>query len=294
MKIKAYAKLNLFFDIENLREDGYHNVLSVNQSIDLADIIDIELSNEINITCSQNNTTIPTDKRNTCYKAVEQFCDYTNIKTGATIHITKNIPSEAGLGGASADAAAVISGLNYLTKSNLCKKSLIEISAKVGADVPFCLVGGTAFCGGIGEKIIPLAPLCNCEFIIIKPAFGVSTKTAFQRYDSKYLSSSTQEQTKIKKSKEKLDFFLENLKTNNLQKIGDNFYNILEEVSDLKELNRIKNYLINAGAKGVLMTGSGSCIYGIVDPGAKNIMQKIEKSFPQVYLCKPTKNSIVI
>ena len=179
VKLRAYAKLNLTLKINGKRPDGYHDIDSVMQSISLHDEVDIKTTDSgINVSCS-----IPGIENNTAQKAAELFLNETKIKSGVNIHIKKNIPLSSGLGGGSADAAATLIGMYKLFNLNLHKEKLLELGAKVGSDVPFCLVGGTARCTGRGEKVERINPQTGSVFMLIIPKIEVSTKTVYNKYD---------------------------------------------------------------------------------------------------------------
>lgn len=181
MKIKAYAKINLTLDICGKRADGYHLLDSVMQSISLYDLITLEKSDKISVTSSISSLS---GEENIAYKAAKQFFDAVKINSGAEIFIKKNIPYPAGLGGGSADAAAVICGLNKLYNTSLSNDELCEIGLKVGADVPFCIVGGTARVEGIGEIITPLKPIPKMYFLLAKNGEKASTKEMYYMLDN--------------------------------------------------------------------------------------------------------------
>jgi len=179
VKLRAYAKLNLTLKINGKRPDGYHDIDSVMQSISLHDEVDIKTTDSgINVSCSISGI-----ENNTAQKAAELFLNETKIKSGVNIHIKKNIPVSAGLGGGSADAAATLIGMYKLFNINLHKDKLLEIGAKIGSDVPFCLVGGTARCIGRGEMVERINPQTGSVFMLIIPKIEVSTKIVYNKYD---------------------------------------------------------------------------------------------------------------
>jgi len=179
IKLRAYAKLNLTLKINGKRQDGYHDIDSVMQSISLHDEVDIKPADSgINVSCS-----IPGIEKNIARTAAELFLSETEIKSGVNIHIKKNIPLSSGLGGGSADAAATLIGLYKLFNLNLRKDKLLEMGAKVGSDVPFCLVGGTARCAGRGEIVERINPQTGSVFLLVIPKIEVSTKLIYNKYD---------------------------------------------------------------------------------------------------------------
>lgn len=255
MKILARAKINLSLDVTGKREDGYHTLDSVMQSVQLCDEVEIDLkpAGGIEIACGAPN--IPRDERNSAYKAAKNFLSRIEMPgQGVWIGIGKKIPSRAGLGGGSADAAAVLLGLNRLMGSPLDEDSLISLAAGVGADVPFCLTGGTKRCEGIGEKLSPASPLPDCLILICKPEAGVSTPEAYRALDAE----SAQEVRRT-------PALLRALEGGELYEISQRLYNRFDETLKIPEVLRIKDILKKGGALGELMTGSGSAVFGIFE-----------------------------
>lgn len=181
MKIKAYAKINLTLDIVGTRADGYHLIDSVMQSVSLADTLYVERDESITVICDDDKLS---GEGNIAYKAAVKFFEYVGISGGALIKIEKQIPQAAGMGGGSADAAAVIVALDKIYETNLSYNKLCEIALKVGADVPFCIAGGTARVGGIGEEIKPLESLPKCSLLLIKQGNKLSTANMYKKIDS--------------------------------------------------------------------------------------------------------------
>jgi 4-diphosphocytidyl-2-C-methyl-D-erythritol kinase len=250
LKIKAYAKLNLFLDILGKRNDNYHEILTVMCQIDLADDIKISLSDGdgINLRCSDVN--IPADERNTAFKAARLFLNKLNEKSNINIAITKKIPVMAGLGGSSADAAAVLLGLNKLFGNIFTLSELLEIGAEIGSDVPFCIHGGSALCKGRGTEIAEVLPVPDCVFVIIKPDFSCSSKEAYAFYGKKH-GIKPLPKTEVK-----------------------NYYNAFEILYNNPEISRIKDKLLNLGAMGACLTGSGSAVFGAFEN-----LRQAEKAF---------------
>lgn len=264
IKLKAPAKINLILDIVGKRKDGYHNLRSVMQTISIFDYITLTVNGEksefpdISITCNDPN--IPTDKRNIAYKACRAFINTVGEVPfdSIEIYIDKHIPSGAGLAGGSADGAAVILGLNSLCGDLLSTDELCKIGASVGADVPFCIVGGTALCEGIGDKITPLKPLPDCEIIVVKPEISISTPLSYKRFDEL-------ENPRLSD----FDTFMNALNYGNLKSISKTLSNSLEDVTDVSIIQDIKNEMLMFGALGCVMTGSGSAVFGIFDNNEK-------------------------
>ncbi len=252
--IKAPAKLNLFLDIVGRREDGYHYVDMVMQSVTIYDEVTVSVSDgDKDITVECTDPAIPCGAGNIAYKAVERF--YAAIGKSVPqvkVHIRKNIPSQAGMAGGSTDAAAVLNALNVLTGAGLSAEELEKISAPIGADVPFCIRGGTVRAAGIGTDLERLAPLADCVFVVVKPDVNVSTGMAYRRSDEIGYGSTAD-----------ISPILESIRTGNAELTARSLYNKFEDVLRLPEIEHIKNLLIECGAMGAAMTGSGSAVFGI-------------------------------
>lgn len=254
MEQEAFAKINLSLDITGRREDGFHTLDTVMQSVSLSDRVRLELDDtgEIALTCSKPH--IPCDARNTAFRAAQLFLDATGLAYGARIHIEKRIPDEAGLGGGSADAAAVLRMLNALTGEPLNTAELLFLAMRVGADVPFCVLNGTRRCGGIGEEMIPLAPMAHCGILLVKPPVGVSTPAAYRRCDEapddgvRYTGA-------LVRAIEARDF----------GRIASSLGNRFDDALRLPEVEAIKERLRALGALGAQMTGSGSAVFGLFE-----------------------------
>ena len=241
---RAYAKLNLTLGVLYQRTDGYHALDSIMQTIDLYDTVTVERARDIVVTST--GLVLPYD--NTIRRAAEQYRALTG--RGAQIRVAKRIPAEAGLGGGSADAAAAFRGLQRLY-DELDERTLLEISAKVGADVPFCLSGGTQRAEGIGEVLTPVRGM-KLHFIIAKPAEGVSTKKLFSLL-------------KLPRKMPDTNAALKALSLGDLDALCPLLFNALEEpaIELVPEIERIKERLLQAGAKAACMSGSGSAVFGI-------------------------------
>lgn len=270
LSLIANAKINLYLDITGRRADGYHLLETVMQSIDLCDIVNLSLCESgISVSCSDPN--IPSGEGNICHKAARAFFEAAGRAQGVIIHIDKRIPSGAGLGGGSADAAAVLRGLNMLFDSALSEEELLRISAAVGADVPFCLCGGTRICKGIGELMERTAPIKDVCFLVVKPPYSCPTGEAYARYDSAGCEP-----------KNALAEFL---------CAGADFskklYNVFEELYDDERTARIKQVLISAGAQGALLTGSGSAVFGVF--GEEEAALRAAEQFAECFtaVCRP-------
>ncbi len=279
MKIKAYAKINLMLDILEVLPNGYHNLWMIMQSVSLFDEVTVEKNdkNKIRLTCSDKK--IPTNEKNIAYKAAMNFFEETGIENfGVDIHIEKNIPSEAGLAGGSADGAAVIKALDKLFSTNLRERDLCRIGKKIGADVPFCIVGGTCLAQNIGDVLSPLEDLPECFIVLAKPEMGVSTKDAFQKADTAGY---------IKRPKK--DLMLRACCEKNLDEICRLSANVFEQVIEVPERVDIKKIMRKNNAKMSLMSGSGPTVYGIFEKkdDAEKCLEEMKKITKNVFLSKP-------
>lgn len=250
--LDAYAKINLHLDVTGKRDDGYHLLETVMHTISLADTVTIEKKESgISVFCSDKN--IPCDERNIAYKCTDAFFKEAGISDcGVSITIEKRIPSQAGMGGGSTDGAAVLKGLNELFETGFSEEKLCEIGAKLGADIPFCIVGGCGYCTGIGEIISPL-PRLEGIVVIGKGSKGVSTAEAFKKIDS---SPRVTNYIDIK------SLFSDNT---DLKSAAPLLVNIFDKVTELDEVSLIKKIMTDGGAYFSAMTGSGSAVFGIFD-----------------------------
>ncbi len=250
--LKAAAKLNLSLDITGVRNDGYHLLDSIFQSVDIFDEITLTKTPD-DITVSSDSPNVPTNSSNTAYKAAVRFFEKTGISSGIDIFIKKSIPSEAGMGGGSADAAAVIVGLNELFDTNLSLKEMQDIGVLVGADVPFCIRGGSMRVSGIGEILEELPFINFLRFVVVMPkGKGISTREAYTAYDKNGAKQHPDTQ-KLLKAIENEDVFT----------FCENMHNVLEEVAPLEEIAKIEAMLIEYGADKAMMTGSGAAVFGV-------------------------------
>ncbi len=251
----AYAKINLSLDIVGEREDGYHLLRMVMQSISLHDEITMMRndSGRIRVLCADRR--VPDNENNTCYKAAKLLLDEFGIKDGIELVIMKNIPVAAGLAGGSADAAAVMKAVNEEFSLGLSTEELMERAVKVGADVPFCLMGGTALSEGIGEKLTALKPLKEYGLILVKPKEGISTKEVYRAYDDK----------KVERRPD-TDALVRELSASG-KILPEAMENVLESVAIpmLPQIERIKEAFGETGCEKTLMSGSGPTVYGMFE-----------------------------
>lgn len=276
--VKAFAKINLSLDIVGKREDGYHLLEMVMQNVDLHDDIIIEEIEEgIMLTC--NKAYVPFDERNIAYKAAKLLMDTKGIRKGVRIDITKRIPVAAGLAGGSADAAAVLKGMNELFDLKMSTEELMEEGLKLGADVPYCIVGGTCLCEGVGEVVTPLKPFRGHTILLVKPSFGVSTKEAYGLFELDRINRHVETEKLIKA-----------MEDDDLN--GVNYYsrNLLENVvlPRYPILKSIKQMLSRNGSIVTLMSGSGPTIYGIFRDvsAAENAARALNRNNNEVILTR--------
>ena len=276
----AFAKLNLTLDVLDKREDGYHDIKSVMQAISIRDDIqiDLETGEPWKLTCT--NPDIPTDETNLAWKAAKLFFDTTKKDpNGLTIHITKRIPAGAGLGGGSADAAAVLRALNKHYGNPFSILALAELGAMIGSDVPFCTICGTAMVEGRGERLRKLPDLPECFFVVCKPEFSVSTPELYRKLDEEVIGKRPNHQAMESA-----------LLAGDLGRVVENIYNVFDPVvtKDHLELNYIKSIFNSYGSVAQQMTGSGSAVFGIVTEFeyAAVICNMLKGNYPEVFIAK--------
>ena len=277
----AFAKINLTLDVLGKRADGYHDLQSVMQTISIRDDVEIDVGTgePWTLECSQEG--IPTDERNLAWKAAKVYCDgLKKDPNGLTIRITKRIPSGAGMGGGSADAAAVLRALNRHYGSPLSILALAELGAQVGSDVPFCVLCGTAMCEGRGELLRKLPDMPDCVFVVCKPEFSVSTPELYKKID----------QVAIPKHPDHMAMESA-LLAGDVAKVADLIYNVFDPVvtADHLEINYIKSICNSYGALGMQMTGSGSAVYAIMPSFeyAAVVCNMLKDNYPNVFIAKP-------
>lgn len=255
MILKAYAKINLSLDIVGKRDDGYHLLKMIMQSVELHDeVILTERKSGISLSCDKSY--VPVDERNIAYKAAKLIMEVTGLRSGIHIHINKNIPVAAGLAGGSTDAAAVLKGMNAMFSLGLSHEELKALGLKLGADVPYCLEGGTALCEGVGERITKLKSFGDHVVVLVKPPFGVSTKDAYGAFNLE----------KIKRHVE-TEKLIDSLAKDDLNGVHYYSRNLLENVviQSYPVIKSIKQRVVKTGAKVTLMSGSGPTVYGIYE-----------------------------
>ena len=252
---RAYGKINLSLDVIGRRENGYHDVSMVMQTVDLYDVISLnKLKGDGEIRLTANMNTLPLDETNIVYKAVKLVKEEYGLNTGVSVHIEKHLPIAAGMGGGSSDGAAALRGMNRLFELGLSNEKLEELGVRLGADVPFLIKGGIALAEGIGEKLTKLPDFPDCVLVIAKPDLGVSTKEVYEAFDS-LKEVNHPDVGKLVKS----------LGSAGLKEIVKLLGNVLEEVTAKKYeiIEIVKKLLIDNGAVFSMMTGSGPTVFGI-------------------------------
>ena len=268
--LKALAKINLGLDVLGRRENGYHDVRMVMQTIYLYDNVTVEKTEEAGIHLECNLFYLPVDETNIAYKAAKLLVDEFDIKEGVRIVLDKHIPVAAGLAGGSANAAAVLVGMNRLFSLGLSQQQLMERGVSLGADVPYCVMRGTVLAEGIGEILSPLPPLPKCYILIAKPGISVSTKTVYEKLDSQEITEHPD-----------IDGIIEGLDKQDLQKVALSMGNVLETVTigDYPIIEEIKDVMKDNGALNAMMSGSGPTVFGIFDDRnkARQAQQKLRE-----------------
>lgn len=261
-QLKAYAKINLGLDVVRRLPNGYHEVKMVMQNVGIYDELTFrKLPEGIRITTDTEE--LPTDENNLIYKAAKlMFTEY-NIQEGIHIHLSKNIPIAAGMAGGSTDAAAAMKGINELFELNVSLEHLMELGVRIGADVPYCILGGTALAEGIGEKLTSLKDMPLCHILVAKPDINVSTKFVYEHLDAAGVTHHPD-----------IDGMVKALEQDNLQGILDRMENVLETVTIPAHpvISTIKEKMIELGAINTLMSGSGPTVFGIFPDKAKAML----------------------
>lgn len=270
IELKALAKINLGLDVLGRRENGYHDVRMVMQTIYLYDNVTLEKTEEPGIQVKTNLFYLPVDDKNIAYKAARLLMEEFHIEEGVKITLEKRIPVAAGMAGGSSNAAAVLVGMNRLFRLGLTEQDLMERGVGLGADVPYCVMRGTVLAEGIGEILTPLAPLPKCYILVAKPGISVSTKTVYEKLDAHEIEDHPD-----------IDGLLAGLEAEDLQKVAASMGNVLERVTtdDYPVIEEIKIMMKNHGALNAMMSGSGPTVFGIYEEKhvAKVAMQKIRK-----------------
>ena len=256
ISLKALAKINLGLDVVRRREDGYHEVRMIMQTIHLYDRLDIKRTQEPGIQIQTNLSFLPVNENNLIYKAAKLLMDEFSITDGVSVKLDKRIPVAAGMAGGSTDAAAMLIGVNRLFSLGLTKRQLMERGVQIGADVPYCIMRGTALAEGIGEALSPLPPMVKCPVLIAKPSISVSTKFVYQNLKL--------DDTTIHPD---IDRLIDDIKAKNLHDIAAHMGNVLETVTipNYPVIDEIKKHMLSNGAVGAMMSGSGPTVFGLFD-----------------------------
>ena len=252
-RIEAYAKINLGLDVVKRLPNGYHQVKMIMQNVDIRDVLTLEKADS-GISITTDSEELPADENNLVYKAARLMLEKYDIHSGVRIRLQKNIPIAAGMAGGSADAAATMKGINHLYNLNLPLSQLMEYGVSIGADVPYCLMGGTALAEGIGEKLTKLPPMPSCPILVAKPDISVSTKFVYEHLDAAGIRTHPD-----------IDGMSAAIKAENLRGIWERMENVLESVTipAYPVIDAIKKRMRELGAANSLMSGSGPTVFGI-------------------------------
>lgn len=256
LSLKAYGKINLGLDVLRRREDGYHDVRMIMQTVGIFDRVDLIWKEEPGIQVETNLYYLPTNENNLVYKAAKLLMDEFQVQEGLLVRLRKFIPVAAGMAGGSSDAAAVLFGVNKMFRLGLTTEELMERGVKIGADVPYCILRGTALSEGIGEVLTSLPPVPQCQVLVAKPGINVSTKFVYENLHANDLRPEQHPD---------IDGMIRAIKAQDLQGIADKLGNVLETVT-VKEypvIQEIKDKMLEFGAIGSLMSGSGPTVFGL-------------------------------
>ncbi len=262
LKLKAYGKINLALDVLRRREDGYHDVRMIMQTVGIYDQVELQLKEEPGITVETNLSYLPVNENNLVYQAADLLMKEFHTDQGLHISLRKFLPVAAGMAGGSSDAAAVLFGVNKLFQLGLSRKELMERGVKIGADVPYCILRGTALSEGIGEKLTPLPPMPQCQVVIAKPGISVSTRYVYENLHANELRPEQHPD---------IDGMVEAIRKQDLEQVAGKFGNVLELVTARKYpvIQEIKDVMREKGAANALMSGSGPTVFGLFpDPKA--------------------------
>ena len=271
MRLRAMAKINLGLDIIGKREDGYHEVRMIMQTIRMYDVLEIRKKSSPGISLSTNLPYIPCDERNLVYKAAKILMDEFHVEEGLSMKLTKSVPVAAGMAGGSSDAAAAFVGVNRLSHLGLSQEELMKRAVQVGADVPYCVMRGTALAEGIGEKLTRLPDLPGCYILIGKPGINVSTRTAYENLDLNEI-----------RRRPDIDGMICDIKNKDLYSMTGKMENVFEPgiMAKYPVIREIRDLMEKQGALKAMMSGSGPTVFGIFDDAGKmqNAARALKKS----------------
>lgn len=271
MRLRAMAKINLGLDIIGKREDGYHEVRMIMQTIRMYDVLEIRKKSSPGISLSTNLPYIPCDERNLVYKAAKILMDEFHVEEGLSMKLTKSVPVAAGMAGGSSDAAAAFVGVNRLFHLGLSQEELMKRAVQVGADVPYCVMRGTALAEGIGEKLTRLPDLPGCYILIGKPGINVSTRTAYENLDLNEI-----------RRRPDIDGMICDIKNKDLYSMTGKMENVFEPgiMAKYPVIREIRDLMEKQGALKAMMSGSGPTVFGIFDDAGKmqNAARVLKKS----------------
>jgi len=278
--VLAYGKLNLSLDVLQKQPTGYHDLKMVMETVELHDRLDITVGEGQGIRATSNLPYLPADGRNIAVKAASVFFRELGLSEHqVSIRLHKQIPVGAGMAGGSANAAAVLRGLDALMGTNLPLEQLRELGGRLGSDVPYCIAGGTVLAQGRGDVMTPLPPLPPCHIVIAKPKFSISTASLFARIDCGKI-----------RHRPDTEGILNALETGQLDQVALRMYNVFEDVLDNrgKDIAQIKSVLLDCGALGASMTGTGPAVFGLFDEEtpAKTAWERLKETYPETFLTK--------
>lgn len=279
--VHAPAKINLTLDIVGVRADGYHLLESLFQSVSVYDTVMAEKAESITLDAPACDCPV---EKNTAYKAAKAFFEATGIEGGVHLTLQKRIPTQAGMGGGSADAAGVLVALDALYETHLSKERLCEIGLTIGADVPFCVMGGTAYVTGIGEGLRPLPPLPECYIVVAQPQEGISTKEAYAAVDNAVITCRPDNQSAIAY-----------LFVGDLEGVCSQAVNVFEVATELEGVKDIRRKMEAFSPLCSQMTGSGSCVFAIFDnrESAGACLADLKKDYPTAFVCQPCDGVVI-
>jgi 4-diphosphocytidyl-2-C-methyl-D-erythritol kinase len=259
--LKAYGKINLGLDVLRRREDGYHEVRMIMQTVGVFDRLDIDRRSEPGISLDTNLYYLPTNENNLVYRAAKLLMDEFHITEGVDIHLKKYIPVAAGMAGGSSDAAAALFGINKMFHLGLSTEDLQKRGVTLGADIPYCIMRGTALSEGIGEILTPLPPVPQCHVLIAKPGINVSTKFVYENLHANELRPEQHPD---------IDSIIDGIRAGSISQICQHLGNVLETVTvrEYPVIQDIKDYMTTHGADGALMSGSGPTVFGLFTDAA--------------------------